>query len=566
MDRLTSGLRREGPGTEPRVGSAAKHLLPWFACFGGLLFHFQPFWWSGFRLTHHGLGDGRLVNFTLEHGHRWLRQVEPHLDFWRPPIFFPYDRASAFTDVLLGVAPPYWLARSLGAAPDTALQVWVLVIHCVNFAAAYWLLRSGSRLGVWPATAGATLLAAMSQVWTSHLQLYCFGYVLIGMLALFRVFDQRQTAPGPGRRRGWIAVFYVCAILQLWTAVYPFFFFGLLAVLGALVALMVPRLRTQFIDRVRADAFVWLGMAVVAAILVAPLLIQYLQTASELGFREYHRDALPTPTSWVSIGPRDHLARRVASPIPPAPVPWGVGTVVGLTGAVGLILGRRRGSVVVLAGASLLLFVLGTNWFGSSLWQWVHEWIPGAGGIRAPARLPMAWVPAVVLGVALFVQWAMQQRRTVLASGVVLLCLLERAHVLGVIDKQAVRQHVSGLAARVDTGQDAFLLVGIGSQGRWIPDDAAWVALATGVPAVNGRYGNRPEGYELDRDLQIEPADAGARARVESALRAWLSSNGVEREQVQWLEYRPLTQAPKARDEFVRRGPFVFRRAPHRDS
>ena len=541
------------------VGRQWARLLPWAACLGGLLFHYQPFWWSGFRLTHHDLGDGRLVNFTLEHGYRWLRQIEPHQDFWRPPIFFPFERASAFTDVLLGLAPPFWLARMLGAAPDTAFQIWLLLMHCANFAAAYWLLRRGPHLGLFASTAGAGLFAAMTQVWTSHPQLYGLGYVIVATLALFRIFDEGAEAPSERRRRVWIVVFFACSVLQLWSAVYPLFFFGLLAAVSLLIGMVRPGSRDILRKRVQTDRTIWIVAALLALLLAAPLVLNYLRTASELGFREYDVASLPEPASWISIGPRDHLAQKMRSPLPDVAKPWGVGSFVFAAAAFGLWLQRRRRSVQILAAASLVLLLVGTNWFGFSLWQWLHPVLPGAGGIRAMKRLPMVWLPAAVFGVALLLQSVRSRRGRALALTALAACGLERAHVLGVIDKEAVRAHIRAVAERVDPEADGFLLVATG-QGRWVADDAAWVALEAGRPAVNGRYGNVPLGYSLAADLSVASGDEAARERTMSDLRRWLVANGVGPERVQWIDYGALRRSPKSLDLFPQLGRFRVRR------
>src|SRR5918911_1572347 len=87
------------------------------------------------------IGDTRLNNYLLEHSYRWLRQAPGHADFWSPPMFYPATGTMAFADVFLSAAPLYWPWRLLGAAPDTAFQLWMLTVGAFNYLAAYLLLR-----------------------------------------------------------------------------------------------------------------------------------------------------------------------------------------------------------------------------------------------------------------------------------------------------------------------------------------------------------------------------------------------------------------------------------------
>ena len=67
-------------------------------------------------------------------------------------MFYPAPNTAAYSDILLGVAPFYWLWRGLGAAPDTAFQLWVMTIASVNYAVAVVCCRRLLHVG-WTAAA-----------------------------------------------------------------------------------------------------------------------------------------------------------------------------------------------------------------------------------------------------------------------------------------------------------------------------------------------------------------------------------------------------------------------------
>jgi len=115
---------------------------------------------SGLRRVPGDPGDVRFVHYCIEHTWAWLTGHPLHRRFWDLPFFFPAPDTGAYSDVLLGVAPPYWVFRALGAGPEGAYAGWLLVSTALNAAVATWLLRG--TLGVrWLAAAtGGVLVAA----------------------------------------------------------------------------------------------------------------------------------------------------------------------------------------------------------------------------------------------------------------------------------------------------------------------------------------------------------------------------------------------------------------------
>ena len=520
-------------------------LVPWVACLAGYLSQFRPMVFSGFREMHGGLGDARLVNFTMEHGYRWLRQVAPHEDFWRAPIYYPYPTASAFTDTMLGFGPMYWIPRLLGAAPDTAAQWWLAIVYGLNFFAAYMLLRKGVRLGVLEASAGALLMAVISVAWSSHIQLFPFFYVFIGLLALFRIFDTSDAAPGTSARKVWIGVLFGCGLLQAWGAVYPFFFFSLTGAMALIAALILPETRRALVAGIARDRATWVICLALFAILIAPLVYRYGITAEEVGYRNYPRENAARFYSWFIAWPKVPILGWLHRHdiLPELPKSQGIGIVTFVVAAIGLWLYRHHPSVKLVAFATVAMMLVSTTFAGFSLWQFVHEYIPGAGGIRAQARVTMILIPAAVIGVALACHWALARHRWWLAAVLVFACVFERFNTIGTIDKNIVRDHVASVVKKVDDSYDAFILVAVSNQGAYINEDAEWATLATGVPTMNGRYGSFPSGYTLRKAVnQFEAEDQAARQKFELALRGWLELWGVDRDRIQVIEYEPTSR------------------------
>lgn len=86
-------------------------------------------------------GDVRFVHYCIEHTWGWLVRHPLHRRIWDLPFFFPAPNVGAYSDVLLGVAPPYWLFRALGAGPDRAYALWLIFSTALNTAVADWVHR-----------------------------------------------------------------------------------------------------------------------------------------------------------------------------------------------------------------------------------------------------------------------------------------------------------------------------------------------------------------------------------------------------------------------------------------
>ena len=194
----------------------------------GILATFYPTFQSGFRFVQGGLGDSRLVNFSLEHSYRWLMGMPLAEDLWSPPIFYPVQNVATYTDLMLGVAPFYWVWRWLGSDPHTAFQLWMLSCWTLNFISCYLLFRHGFRISAVGSSLGAYLFAFGNPQYASlaHQQLAPLFWLVLSIAGLIMMFRE-PARPWPAR--GWIAgvAFWGGLVAQLYSAVYSLAFFVL---------------------------------------------------------------------------------------------------------------------------------------------------------------------------------------------------------------------------------------------------------------------------------------------------------------------------------------------------
>ncbi len=495
---------------------------------------FFPTLASGFASVQGSLGDSRLVNFTLEHSYRWLAGLPLADSLWSPPIFFPVRGVAAYTDLMLGAAFLYWPWRAFGFDPLTAYQLWTLCVWSLNFFACYLLLRCGLRSQPWGASAGAYLFTFAIPRFQNiaHLQL-APQFFLIASLAGIVIFFTGGADRRPRHQYliGSIA-FWGGLLLQFYTAIYPFVFYCLGLAGAVAVTFAIPVWRRDFAAAVCRGARQLVVVGLIALLLAGPLALRYVATANTLGVRSEDQVHLPKPLSWVLPGQASVVHERLTRSLPveepgDSSQHNGVGLCTLAACAAGLWLGRRcRKTVLVVAAVAGLAVLTWTLPGGWSPWWMVRAAFPGAAGLRAVFRVGLMTLFPAAVGLAVLFDRLVCRRRWLMLGVLALCVVVEQVNHGQRFDKAEAVAHIEGIAGTVPAGAAAFLLAVEGP--RWdklVHDDAAWAALAAGVPTVNGRYGNFPPGYPLRTPWLTEEADE---LSLRSNLASWLAGRGVD--------------------------------------
>lgn len=518
--------------------------LPVAGCLLGLALVFHPILWGGAtRVPGWPDQDPRLIAFVFEHAWRWLAGDPAHAVLWSPPIFFPQEGAGTYTEPLLAAAPFYWLWRGAGFPPLAAYQLWIASVFALNYAAAILLLRWS--LGTRPAAAtlGAFVFAFGSSriVTLSKAHLVPHLYLVLALVALLELFRTPQRSSSRTAPWAWIALFAVSMVAQFHAAFYPFYFFGLALLAAALWTVLIPSLRRAAWRTVRANALAIAVCGTLAALAIAPLAQRYLGTAEDVGLRSYDATKITQYFSWSLMGRSSWLYGWLDDRPRFAPWSWsihqnGLGFVTVLLAAIGLWLERRRTLVVLLVLTTATLFVATLRLHDDvSLWRWVRVAVPGGEGLRAVARIGNLLVFPVAIGLAFAIDRLATRKAWWIVVPLALVCVLEQVHRDRSFDRGLLDWRVARIAAQLPPGCRAFFLASSGG-GRSdvdVHDDAMWVALATGVPTVNGRSGNVPPGWGLADAHVASPEE---RTALVQRLDGWLASRGVDPQQVCRIE------------------------------
>ena len=353
-----------------KVNPGSVGRIAWALAIGllGLAMVHHPMILSGFGQIQTNLGDSRLIHYLLEHGYRWVRGDPGHRDLWSPPFFYPALNAAAYSDLLLGVGPVYWLWRVLGAAPDLGFGFWMVSMSALNYAAGLLLFGRGLGFGVPAATAGASLVAfgapRVNQL--GHQQLLPCFYGLLAVYAVARLARDRSMGR-PARVASWLLV-VAGGVAQLYSGVYLGWFLILGLGLAMVAALALRSCRRILWELLKQD----LGIIVVAGALgvlcLQPFLSHYLRAARQVNSQDIPTLRLLHPQfwSWWNLGPGSWLWGWTAGRGPFRGLPFytehllGIGFLTPLVCAAGLYLGRERPLCRLAAIVSLVLWLATT--------------------------------------------------------------------------------------------------------------------------------------------------------------------------------------------------------------
>ncbi|MGE6761317.1 hypothetical protein ACQKGO_25090 [Corallococcus interemptor] len=508
-----------------------------------LLLSHHPALLSGLRLVQGDEGDVRFNHYILEHGWRFVSGDPAHARFWDPPMFHPEPNVAAYSDVLLGVAPFYWMWRVLGLGADLSWQAWALTMAALNYAAAVWLLLRGFGLRVFPAVVGAVLFTAgaprINQL--NHPQLEGQFFALIAMGAVIAL-----TRPETDRRQGiaWSALLVGAFVAQLYAGFYWGWFLFFFLLLAFIAGLAFRDTRGPLLMALRRHLPALVGFGVVGLVVLAPLVLHSRQAIGTVGLRSFGdvSPMVPRFWSWFFVGQDSWLYgwTNGFSKFQRMPVAWehrlGFGFVTPVLAGIGLWQARSRTSVrllLVLAVATLLLASRYTG--GFTPWWLVFHGVPGAAAIRALSRIGLWLLVPAAVGLALYLQRQWDSGRAALAVALGALCLLEQGLTGPVYDRHEARADVEAVAARIAPGCATFFYAPTSGEAQeWKYHlDAVWASGEHGVPTVNGYSGNYPQGWKLQDNRRF---NAEAAARIDQELEAWMRSRNLAPESVCRIE------------------------------
>lgn len=227
------------------------------------------------------LGDTRFNIYILEHGYRFL--IGKNEWYWNAPFMYPAHDVISFSDNLLGVVPFYSAFRVVGFDIFTSFQLWVITIFALNFAAAYWFLKSIFK-NTYAAAMGAFIFAFSISLQSQMGHAQVFARFFIPLVFLF-IFKFAKTF-----RPGYFFLSVLCLVGQFYNGIY----LGMLTVLPfvLVVLILAVRRRTLLLENIKK--LKWVVLMAVSTLLNALLLFNLMLP--------YYKRSLTThPTSYEEV-------------------------------------------------------------------------------------------------------------------------------------------------------------------------------------------------------------------------------------------------------------------------
>ena len=453
---------------ETRVFSRSSVAALLLGVLGTIQYH-APQFFSGFDRFFGDRGDVRGFVYFCEH---WYQSILGKASLLNPGIFYPTKRTLAYSDLLFGFAAPYSMFRALGFSIFTSTELMIILLSFLAYCVTFFLLYRTIGFGLVPSCSGAMFFAFNSPKFNqlTHLQLQ---YVLLlPLIFAFVIAFAKRVDTMDQRKAAWLlSLTAVCLNVQLTTTFYYAWYFTIWTILFLLLALAFRESRNFIITTIRRFWRAFGIGAVVFLIGFIPILIIYLPAVrAGTWYRfDFVIEMIPDWRALLSMGDGNYVwgwfYRRLNED--PRPSTWGelmvgIGLVPSLAwialtvASVWFIKAGRRDTSTrelgllflgIMILATSIFFVLGFKFGSYSAWQYVYEYFPGAGAIRAVSRyviflaLPMSIAFAYGLEKAL--QFASGKRALTVAVLVVA--------AFGVFEQFGVpRVHGTGFSTRVE--------------------------------------------------------------------------------------------------------------------
>ena len=374
--------------------------------------YFYPFLFTPDKMPG-DLGDMRFINYVLEHGYLWINQVDIHKSFWDMPFFYPHKNTLAYSDMLIGGMMIYTPIRFFVQSPQTALQIWFVIVSILNFLSCYIFMTKVFKFKPFEASAGAFLFAfgLPRHAQFDHAQLFLQFFMIFSITAFLSVKPDNSKL----KNNFLFLTGSVMFVLQLYTSFYLgwFMIFGTVLFLFLLLGLYNQELKNRVFEFLKLYKKEFFLSAIFSFILLLPLINHYLSVGSKFGWTF---TALVKPFSmFVSDSFLDKFL--ITNPdIVHHETKIGLGLLTTIFVILGLMKFRYKLHIFLFIGLVLYFF---SNIYMNVL---LYHYFPGAVAIRAAGRCIFLLLPLYAIGLANF----LKDKPKIIAAVFTLLFVMEQ--------------------------------------------------------------------------------------------------------------------------------------------
>lgn len=386
-------------------------IIPYLFLAFGLIIFSHPMLLDSGKLPG-DIGDARFINYVLEHGYQWLIGNNLHNSFWNMPIFYPHENSLAFSDMLIGGMLIYNPVRFFISSPQTALQIWFLIICILNYSSFYILMKNVFKFDRLISACAAFLFAfgLPRHLQIGHLQLLLQFFMIFSIYAFANIKRENSTRKNNLLFLAGASLF----VIQLYTT----FYFGWYMVFGTLIGVFAGILfknsREKIITCLKTYKKEIVLYGIYSIVMLIPLVYHYLAVKSQFGWTpEFMLKFFSFLTSESLI---DNLLWY--NPFKcQAEAKTGIGILTTIFVFAGIFKSKYKKQI-------LLFIILVIMFFWNWTWNiYLHKLFPGASAIRAAGRCIFLLLPVFAYGLANFFKHLNNRYITTIA---VLIFLIEQ--------------------------------------------------------------------------------------------------------------------------------------------
>jgi hypothetical protein len=469
------------------------------------------------------LQDARFNMYVLEHGYRWL----VHLDnsFWSAPFFYPASNVITYSDNHLGSLLFYCVFRVFGASRESAFQLWAITIFALNYFIT-WLVLKKQNFHPIGAIASAYIFTfpMIMAAQIIHIQLAPRFMVPVA-------FWMAYVFLGCGKPR-FLCLFFAACAYQIYLGIYIGYFL-VLSLAPFCATLIFYRKQWIEIRSFIANGGTWVVLRrsieyVVSCIgfvlVLLPLIVPYHSAQQEIGGRNWNevirllprwRSYVYAPSGSVLWGKIVHFGDLLPS------FRWEHQLFLGFFPCICILIflylflkgklalpDRPRG--LAMMSVLITLGVLTFSFAGFSLYRYVWDYFPGAGGIRGVTRIVLVLVYPIAFICGAVVTYFLNRRPVarlswttgILVIGILTLVVVDQASGVASISKRECQIRIGRMKVKIAEGRNNDLDRTI----LWVDDegvepyfvknlDAMLASQDLGLNVVNGYSGSIPNGY-----------------------------------------------------------------------
>lgn len=481
-------------------------------------------------------GDARFNNYILEHDHNYF--IGKVGKYWDASFMYPYSNVIALSDNLLGIAPLYSVFRLFGYDRETSYQLWLLTLFVLNFICCYWVLNRWSNNAALSAT-GAYIFAFSILLVGNIYNVQTFPRFIVPFVFYWtwKYLSQKQLK--------YFLFLLFGVVYQFYCGIYLGFFLSYTILFLFIAYIIIYRDVSLFIQfkKIKTTSYHVL-VILLAGILLAPLMLPYIEISHKLGMRQFQDilPSIPTLRSYFFTSAAPIIWNFLSEHGKVLPIWWCHFLFIGALPWLGILcipavmLSRKIGSerkrfIAFIAVGCLLSFLFSLNINGFTLYKFIFQ-LPGFASMRGVNRVINIEVMCFILiFVFVFNEFSKHNRICKwLVFSFPLLVIIDNAinpREIMRYNKQESQQQIEAIKEKLKQQYDkkyvavAYVPLFFNGQEMETHLNVMLAAQELNIPCVNAYTGSYPKEYPFYKYFD------------EEALTKWCEFNHMERKRIQ---------------------------------